>query len=67
MALNTELRMMKTLNAVTEKMVALNAETEKWGWLWTSKLRSDDDGSERWNWKCDSERQTENATIALNT
>ena len=29
MAPNTELRMMKALNAVIEKMVAPNAETEK--------------------------------------
>ena len=47
--------------------------------LWTSswkcnddgferwKLRSDNDGSERRNWKCDSERRVENVTMmALN-
>ena len=28
-------------------VMALNAETKKWWWLWTPKLRSDDDDSER--------------------
>ena len=58
--------MMKALNVVTEKMVALNTETEKRGWLWTSKLRSNDDGFEHQNWKCNSERQIENTMMALN-
>ena len=46
--------------------MALNAETEKWWWLWTSKLRSDDD-SERWNWKAmmTLNAETENATMVV--
>ena len=46
-ALNTEIE-----NATR---MTLNTDTEKW-WLWTPKLRSDDDGSER---------QAENTMMAL--
>ena len=46
-ALNTEIE-----NATR---MTLNTDTEKW-WLWTPKLRSDDDGSER---------QEENTMMAL--
>ena len=65
MALNAELKtVVTTLNAKTED-ATLNVDlkiddgserrTEKWQWwLWTPKLRSDDD---------DSERQTKDATL----
>ena len=33
-----------------EVMMALNAETKKWWWLWTPKLRSND-GFECQNWE----------------
>ena len=54
MALNveTEDAMMMALNAETEN-VTLNIKLKMRWWLWTPKLRSDDDGSERQNQKCD--------------
>ena len=40
-------------------------QTEERWWLWTPNWKYDDDGPERQNWKCDSQRQAENAMMAL--
>ena len=41
-------------------------QTEERWWLWTPNWKYDNDGLERQNWKCDSQRQAENAMMALN-
>ena len=69
---------MMALNAETKNamMMALNAETENatlnvklkmwWWWLWTPKLRSDDDGSERQNGKWYNDPECRTMNMALN-
>ena len=66
------------LNAKTENTtrIALNTNTDEW-WLWppnedammalnTETEKRDNDGSERQNWKCDTERWTENTMTTPN-
>ena len=69
MALNAKLKIvMMALNVELKIDDGSERQTEKRWWLWTPKLKTDDEGSERQTENSDdgSERRTENTVMALN-